>query len=175
MPLALRWLSLWVVLLLSTRAAAHPVLEDSLQLTLGSATIELEVRSTLRPIVVAAGATPQHGSYFAPGEMQALVQAHARYLQQHLSLRVNDQLLAARETHAEPALPITEPVQEHVDLERLHARFSFCSTARVPISSKSSSPAAICPTSRVIWSSPAPIGRRRPCFRRSPASRISRI
>src|SRR5258706_3792243 len=103
MPLALRWLSLWFVLLLSTGAAAHPTLEDSLQVTLGTEAIELEVRSTLRPIIVAAGATPQHGSYFAPCEIQALVQAHARYLQQHLSLRVNDRLVAVRATQAEPA------------------------------------------------------------------------
>src|SRR5450432_4815331 len=116
MPFALRWLSILFVLFGVTTAAAHPLLEDSLNVTLGSDTIQVEVRSTLRPVVVAVGAVPQHGSYFAPSEMDALVQAHAAYLQQHVTLRVNDQLLVARETHASLVEPLTEPVQEHVDL-----------------------------------------------------------
>jgi hydrogenase/urease accessory protein HupE len=44
-------------------------------------------------------------------------------LAKHLSVRANDQLLLTEETHGELAQAITEPVQEHVDLERLHAAF----------------------------------------------------
>jgi hydrogenase/urease accessory protein HupE len=123
MPLALRWLSLLFLLFAAARAHAHPILEDSLHVTLSANAIELEVRSTLRPVVVAVGATPQQGSAFAPAEMAALVQAHTAYLERHLSLRVNDQLLAAREAHAELIEPLSEPVQAHADLERWHARF----------------------------------------------------
>lgn len=129
MPFAPRWLQISLVLiaatLLTARAAPHPLLEDSLNLTLGADTVEIEVRSTLRPIVVAVGATPARGSSFTPEEMATLVQAHAAYLKRHLSLRVNDQLTAAREAHAELLEPRTEPVQAHVDLERRHSRFSL--------------------------------------------------
>jgi hydrogenase/urease accessory protein HupE len=125
MSLVVRWLSLLVVFLLSASAAAHPVLEDALNVTLSANDLQLEVRSTLRPVVVATDAKPAQGSYFSPSEMTALVAAHAAYLQQHLTVRANDQLLTAREAHGDMADALTEPVQEHVDLERLHARFTL--------------------------------------------------
>lgn len=127
MPRALYWLffALVLVLVLSSSAAAHPVLEDALAVTLAEGELQIEVRSTLRPVVVAAGAEPAQGSYFSASEMTRLVQAHAAYLTQHLSVRANDKLLHARETRAEMADALSEPVQEHIDLERLHARFSL--------------------------------------------------
>ena len=41
MSLALRWLSLLVVLLLSASAAAHPVLEDALSVTLSASELQV--------------------------------------------------------------------------------------------------------------------------------------
>jgi len=125
MPLLLRWLALLLVLLVGARARAHPLLEDALSVRLGPDTLELEVRSTLRPVVVAAGATPAQRSYFSPDELAVLVQAHVAYLQQHLSVRANSELLAARSAQAALVEALSAPVQEHVDLERFHARFSL--------------------------------------------------
>jgi hypothetical protein len=63
MPLTLRWLMILGVLLCSlartASGAAHPLLEDALDITLDADTVQLDVRSTLRPVVVAVGAKPQ--------------------------------------------------------------------------------------------------------------------
>jgi hydrogenase/urease accessory protein HupE len=129
MPLTLRWLMILGVLLCSlartASGAAHPLLEDALDITLDADTVQLDVRSTLRPVVVAVGAKPQEGSYFSAREILALVRAHAAYLSQHLTLRVNDRVVPARDTHGERIEEIAAPVQEHVDLERLHAHFTL--------------------------------------------------
>lgn len=122
---AVHWLFFVLALFVSSRAIAHPVLEDALAVTLTTGELQIEVRSTLRPIVVAAGAEPAQGSYFSASEVSALVQAHASYLARHLSVRANDQLLHAREMHGEMADPLSQPVQEHIDLERWHARFTL--------------------------------------------------
>ncbi len=125
MPRALSWLLFALAIFMSSGALAHPMLEDALAVTLAKSELRIEVRSTLRPVVVAVGAEPAQSSYFSPGEMTALVQAHTAYLAQHLSVRVNDKLLHVREMRGEMANTLSQPVQEHIDLERLHARFTL--------------------------------------------------
>jgi hydrogenase/urease accessory protein HupE len=129
MSLALRWLLIFGVLLggvlRTASVAAHPLLEDALDITTDADTVQIDVRSTLRPVVVALGAKPQEGSYFSVLEMLALVRAHAAYLSQHLTLRLNDRVVLTREARGERVEETTAPVQEHVDLERLHAHFTL--------------------------------------------------
>ncbi len=125
MPRKVHWLFFLLALFASSSATAHPVLEDALAVTLATGELQIEVRSTLRPVVVAAGAEPAQGSYFSASEVSALVQAHARYLAQHLSVRANDHLLHAREMRGEMTDPLSQPMQEHIDLERWHARFTL--------------------------------------------------
>jgi hydrogenase/urease accessory protein HupE len=112
-----------LVLFARASASAHPLRSDGLRVTVSPDSLILDVQSTLRPVVLLAGASPEAGDYFSVAEVNALVEAHAAYLARHLSLRVNDARLSAQ--HAEGALaePLDGPIQRHVELERYHANF----------------------------------------------------
>jgi hydrogenase/urease accessory protein HupE len=132
MARTLRWLIVLLALVAPARATAHPLLSDALNVTMSPDRLIIDVQSTLRSVVLAAGATPEAGDYFSVAEVNALVNAHAAALERQLSLRVNDSRVRAQHTEGELAQPLDGPIQRHVELARFHAHFRLIYTLSVP-------------------------------------------
>jgi len=118
-----RWLCCLWVLVAPSLALAHPQLEDALALGVSRTGLEIEVRSTLRPVIVAANATPRAGSSFSPQEIAILIRDHAPYLAAHLRVRAGAETLVPSIVSAMPVEVLSTPIQHSIDLERYHARF----------------------------------------------------